>query len=117
MSDIVYISGLAIETVIGVYEHERDIQQKLVLDIEMKCDTRAAGASDNFEDALDYDAISQRVSEFIKQSHYQLIESVAEQTASLLLKEFNIQSLKIKVSKPGAISMADDVGVVIERSR
>ena len=115
MKDIVYIAGLTVETVIGVYEHERDIRQKLIVDLELHCDTRAAGASDDFRDALDCDAISSRGSDFIKASSYQLIEAVAENTAALLLREFSVQSLKIKVSKPGAVSIADDVGVIIER--
>ena len=115
MKDIVYITGLTVETVIGVYEHERDIRQKLIVDLELHCDTRASGASDDFRDALDYDAISSRVSDFIKASSYQLIEAVAENTAALLLREFSVQSLKIRVSKPGAVSIANDVGVIIER--
>ncbi len=115
--DTVYITGIRTNTVIGVYDHERDITQPLIIDLEMDCDTSAAGKSDNFNDALDYDAISRRALEFVEGSKYFLIEAVAENLAQTLLDEFNIQTVRIRISKPEAVDIAADVGVRIERPR
>jgi len=115
--DTVYIKGLTTNTVIGVYDHERDIRQPLIIDLEMTCDTRAAGRSDEVTDALDYDAVSKRTIEFVENSNYFLIEAVAENLATLLLREFPIQAISMRISKPGAVEKADDVGIIIERPR
>lgn len=116
MTDLVYITGLTAETIIGVYDHERLIRQTLVLDLEMKCDVRKAGRSDDVREALDYDAVSSRTIDFVEKSEYFLIEALAENLTGLLLKEFPIASLKLRISKPGAVSRAQDVGLVIERN-
>ncbi len=115
--DIIFISGLTAATTIGVYDHERDITQDLIIDLELGCDARKAGASDSFEDALDYDAISHRTQAFVEQTSYYLIESVAEQLSQILFDEFPIIQLKIKITKPGAVDIADAVGIMIERKR
>lgn len=115
--DTVYIKGIRANTTIGVYDHERDIVQPLIIDLDMTCDTSKAGVSDDFTEALDYDAISRRTREFVEDSHYYLIEAVAENLAELLLEEFAMTSVRIRISKPQAVDIADDVGIVIERSR
>ena len=115
--DIIFIRGLTAATTIGVYNHERGIIQNLIIDLELGCDTTKAGASDAFEDALDYDAISRRTLAFVEQTTYYLIESVAEQLSRILFDEFPIIQLKIKITKPGAIEIADAVGIMIERQR
>ena len=115
--DIVFISGLTAAATIGVYNHERDITQKLIIDLELGCDTKKAGLSDLFEDALDYDAISRRAQSFVEQTSYYLIESVAEQLSKILLDEFPILELTLKITKPGAVDIADAVGVIIKRKK
>ena len=115
--DTVFISGLRASTTIGVYDHERGIRQDLVIDLELGCDTRKAGDSDSFDDALDYDAISRRTLSFVEQSNFYLIEAVAEALSKCLFKEFPIRRLKIKITKPGAVDIADAVGVIMERER
>lgn len=115
--DTVFINGLTAATTIGVYDHERDITQNLIIDLELGCDTKKAGLSDLFEDALDYDAISRRAVSFVEQTSYFLIESVAEQLSKILLDEFPIMELKLKITKPGAVDIADAVGVIIKRKK
>lgn len=115
--DIVYIKKLKTNTVIGVYEAERHIRQDLYIDLELGCDVSLPGKTDSVADALDYDAVARRTREFVEHSEYQLIESVAEQLSRLLLNEFAIEWLRITVSKPGALSTAEDTGVTIERRR
>ena len=113
--DIVFIRELRAETVIGVYEWERTIRQAVVLDIEMGSDNRRAAASDGIDEALDYAAVSKRVLSFIEGSEFQLIETMAEQVAQILLEEFQVPWLRLRLCKPGAVAAAKDVGVLIER--
>ena len=113
--DIVYIRGVSASTTIGVYDHERDIKQELKIDLEMAFNNRATGASDNVIDALDYDAISKRTLEYVEASQHFLIEAVAENLSQLLLDEFPIEQLTLTISKPGAVSAANEVGIKIVR--
>jgi dihydroneopterin aldolase len=113
--DITYISGLRANAVIGVYDWERDIRQPLVLDLELGCDTTRAAASDDLTLAVDYAAISQCVLEFVQASEYLLIETLAEAVARMLIEDMNVQWLRLRLGKPGAVPEADDVGVIIER--
>ena len=114
--DIIFIEGLEIETIIGVYEHERDIKQKVVLDIEMTISESDAASSDDLRHTVDYDAVSKLVTSYVIDTQYQLIESLAEQVASLVLGAFATDSLKLKLSKPGAVKNAKSVGLIILRS-
>lgn len=113
--DIVYIKQLEIETVIGVFDWERKIRQKVCLDLELATDIRKAGESDDLKDTLDYKAISKRLVEFVENSEFLLIEALAEHIAAILREEFNIPWLRLSLGKPGAISGSRDVGVIIER--
>ncbi len=113
--DIVYIKQLEIETVIGVFEWERNIRQKVCIDLEMATDIRKAGETDDLNDTLDYKAISKRLVEFVEASDFLLIEALAEHITAILLEEFNVPWLKLTLGKPGAISSSKDVGVIIER--
>ncbi len=113
--DIVYIKGLKVDAVIGVYDWERDIRQTLVLDLEMASDTARGAASDEIGDALDYAAIADSVTALVGGSSYQLLESLAEAVAQRVMGEFPVPWLRLRIGKPGAVAAADDVGVVIER--
>lgn len=115
MTDIVFIHGLRIDGLIGVYAHERTARRPLVFDIEMRFDTRVAAASDQLADALDYHAVSMRLVEFAGESSFQLVETLAERCAALLLAEFGATGVRLKLAKPGAFEGADTVGVLIER--
>jgi dihydroneopterin aldolase len=113
--DTVYIEGLKTDAVIGVYDWERSIRQTLVLDLELASDNRAAAATDGIADAMDYDAISKRILAYVQASEFELIETLAERVAAIVLSEFNIPWLRLKLSKPWAVAEANDVGVIIER--
>ena len=116
MTDRVFIENLEVETIIGVLDWERRVRQRICIDLEMAADIGKAASTDALEDALDYHAVSKRLTEFIEQSRFQLLESLAEALAELLQKEFGVQRLKLKLSKPGAIANAGNVGVMIERA-
>jgi len=113
--DIVFIRELRASTIIGVYDWEREVRQTVVLDLEMASDNRRAAASDDLDDALDYAAVSARLLAFIESSDFQLIETMAEQVATIVLEEFNVPWLRLRVCKPGAVAQANDVGILIER--
>ncbi len=113
--DRVLISDLRVDTVIGVYDWERRVRQTLVLDIELAWDNRPAAAADDLSQALDYAAVAERLADFATASRFQLIETFAERTATLIRHEFGVSWLKLRVSKPGAVASARTVGVLIER--
>ena len=113
--DKVYIKGLKTDAVIGVYDWEQDIRQTLVLDLELASDNRAAAATDGIAEAVDYDAISKRILAYVQASEFQLIETLAEKVAEIVLAEFDIPWVRLKLGKPGAVAEAEDVGVIIER--
>lgn len=114
--DIVFIKQLQINTVIGVYEWEKNIQQRLLIDLELSTDIRIAAANDDIRQALDYAIIAERIKQFVTTKPIELIETVAEQVANLLLAEFATLSVKVTVCKPDALSDAQTVGVTIIRS-
>ena len=113
--DIIYLSDLRIETVIGVFDWEREIKQQVVLDLEMGTDIRRAAETDALEDTLDYKSVAKRVISFVEESEFQLVETLAERVAGIILNEFNVPWLRLKLNKQGAVRGARDVGVIIER--
>jgi dihydroneopterin aldolase len=115
--DKVFIEALEIECVIGIYDWERKIRQPIVLDIEMGFDNRKPAASDDIADTLDYKAVSKRLIQFVGDSSYGLVETLAEHCCRIILDEFRVEHVRLKLSKPGAVRGARAVGVLLERSR
>lgn len=113
--DTVYIQGLAIDTVIGVYDWERQVRQTVVLDLEMAADVAIAAVSEQLADALDYHAIAERLQAFVGASDCLLIETLAERCAALVRNEFGVAWVKLRLAKPTAVPAAREVGVIIER--
>jgi dihydroneopterin aldolase len=113
--DRVFIEDLRIETVIGVFDWEREIKQAVSLDLEMAFDIRKAAQSDAIEDTLDYKSVAKRLIQFVESSEFQLVESLAEGCAKIVLEEFPVHWLRLKLSKPGAVRGSSAVGVLIER--
>ena len=115
--DKIILTDLRINAVIGIWDWERRNPQTILINLEMQTDTKTASQSDSIEDALDYKAVSKRVKQFIQESQFNLIETVAENVAKIILEEFDVQWLKLKVSKPFAIRGSSNVGVCIERTK
>jgi dihydroneopterin aldolase len=113
--DIIFISELRIETIIGIYDWERVTKQTVSLDLEMVADIRKAAATDSIDDTLNYKAIAKRLIDFVGTSDFQLVETLAEKIAAIVLEEFSVAWLRLRLHKPGALRGARDVGVVIER--
>lgn len=115
--DKVFIEALEIECVIGIYDWERKIRQPVVLDIEMAFDNRKPAATDAIEDTLDYKAVSKRLIQYVSESSFGLVETLAERCAEIITGEFGVAHVRLKLSKPGAVRGSKAVGVIIERSR
>lgn len=113
--DIIYLSDLRIDTVIGIFDWERRVKQTISLDIEMATDIRKAAASDTIDDTLDYKSVAKRIIAFVEESEFQLVETLAERICEIILTEFNVPWVKLRLNKQGAVRGARDVGVLIER--
>ena len=113
--DTIFLRDLEIEATIGIFEWEKRIKQKVRIDLEMGTDIAKAAKTDHIDDTLDYKAIAKRVAEFVKESRFELIETLIEKVAELLLQEFNIPWVRVTMSKPGAVRGSRDVGITIER--
>lgn len=113
--DTVFIEGLTVETVIGIYDWERKVRQPMVLDVEMAFDNTRPAASDRIEDTLDYKAVSRRLIAFVEASSFQLVETLAEGCAGIIRDEFGVAWVRLKLAKPGAVRGAKAVGVIVER--
>ncbi|MBK8284846.1 MAG: dihydroneopterin aldolase [Ahniella sp.] len=115
--DIVFVDGLNIDALIGIYDWERRAKQPVVLDLEMAFDNRIPASTDQITDTLDYKAVSKRLIQFVGQSEFGLVETLAERCAEIILTEFPVSWLKLRLTKPGAVRGARGVGVQIERGR
>lgn len=114
-SDIIFITDLRADAIIGIYERERSIRQTISLDLELGTSIKAAARTDSIEDTFNYKLLSKRVEAYIQQSEFQLIETLAERLAELILDEFDVPWLKLTLHKVGALSNSGDVGVRIIR--
>lgn len=113
--DIVYIHDLQVEAIIGIYDWEREVRQTISIDLEMAADITRAARSDDIADALNYKAVAKRLIGFIESSSCLLVERLAEEVATIVIEEFNVPWLRLRLSKPGALRGSRDVGLIIER--
>lgn len=115
--DTIFIDQLAVDTVIGLYDWERTIRQRVILDLEMDFDIRAAAASDDVAKTLDYKAVAKRVIAFVEHSGFNLVETLSERVAALILDEFPVSRVTLRLDKPHALRGARGVGIRITRER
>lgn len=115
--DRIFLHGLRTECIIGFIDWERRVPQAVVIDLEFPCDAARAAASDRVADTIDYKRIAKRVLAWAPASEFHLLETFAHRLALLLLAEFPLQWIKVRISKPGAIRHSRDVGVTLERDR
>ncbi|MEJ2602236.1 MAG: dihydroneopterin aldolase [Gammaproteobacteria bacterium] len=113
--DIIFLRDLRIETVVGIWDWERRIRQTVSIDLEMATDIARAAATDSIEDTLNYKKVAKRLQAFVGASDFQLVETMAERIAEIVLGEFDVPWVRVTVNKPGAIRGSRDVGVCIER--
>jgi dihydroneopterin aldolase len=113
--DIVYIRQLKIDTVIGIFDWEREIKQTVCLDLDMAVDITKAASLEDIDSTVSYKTVSDLLLEFVSKSEFLLVETMAEEIAKLIMSQFGISWIRLRVGKPGAIKEAGDVGVLIER--
>lgn len=113
--DVIFLTGLTTECIIGIWDWERRVKQKVVIDLEMGADIRKAAASDAIEDTLDYKKVSKRLLQFVADSQFQLVETLTERIAEIVVTEFGVPWVRVKLNKQGAIRGSRDVGILIER--
>ncbi|HET9693221.1 MAG TPA: dihydroneopterin aldolase [Steroidobacteraceae bacterium] len=117
MTDTIFLSGLTAECIIGIWDWERKVKQKVVIDLEMAADIRKAAASDHIDDTLDYKKVSKRLQQFVEQSQFQLVETLTDRIARIVITEFDVPAVTVRLNKQGALRGSRDVGIVIERRR
>ncbi len=115
--DIIYLNDLRIDAIIGIYDWERRTKQRIILDIEMGTDISKAAASENVDDTIDYKAVAKRIITFVNDSEFELVETLAEKIAEILLSEFNVPWCRLRLNKQGAVRGVRDVGILIERGK
>ncbi len=113
--DIIFLTGLTTECIIGIWDWERRVKQKVVIDLEMASDIRKAARTDVIDDTLDYKAVAKRLLSFVGESDFQLVETLAERIAKVVVTEFDVPWVRVRLNKRGAIRGSRDVGILIER--
>jgi dihydroneopterin aldolase len=113
--DKIFLSALTVECIVGIWEWERRVKQTVILDLEMAADIRRAAASDSIEDTVDYKKVAKRLLAFVGESEFHLVETLAERIAQVVVVEFGVEWVKVRLNKQGAIRGARDVGIEIER--
>jgi dihydroneopterin aldolase len=114
--DKIFIHALKTETIVGIFDWERQVKQTVVMDIEFSADIAKAARSDSIDDTLNYKRVAKRVLAFVDESRFHLVETLAEHLAMLILEEFGVNWVSVTLSKPGAIRNSRDVGVKLERT-
>ncbi|MFQ3362102.1 MAG: dihydroneopterin aldolase [Woeseiaceae bacterium] len=117
MMDAIFLNEMRVETIVGIWDWERKTKQIVSIDLEMGADIKKAALTDNIEDTLNYKGVSKRIRKFVEDSDFQLVETMAEKIAEIILVEFNVPWVKVRVNKPGAIRGSKDVGVFITRTQ
>ena len=117
MKDRIFIEGLETHCLIGIFDWERKVKQKILIDLEFPTDARKAAKRDRIEDTVNYKEIAKLLLQEIPKSRFQLVESLAEFIADLCLQKIGLPEITVRVSKPGAIRGSKNVGIVITRRR
>lgn len=113
--DKIFLSALSVDCVVGIWEWERRVKQKVVIDVELAADIRKAAGTDHIDDTIDYKKVAKRLLAFVGESQFNLVETLTERIAELIISEFAVSWVKVRVNKRGAIRGARDVGIEIER--
>jgi 7,8-dihydroneopterin aldolase/epimerase/oxygenase len=113
--DKIFLTALNVECIVGIWEWERRVKQTVIIDVELAADIRRAAASDSIEDTIDYKRVAKRLLAFVGESQFQLVETLTEQIARVIVTEFGVSWVKVRLNKRGAIRGARDVGIEIER--
>jgi len=115
--DKIYVEDLRINATIGIFDWEKKIKQEVSISYEIPHDNKKAAAADTIEATTDYKSITKKIIAYIENNKFELVETFAEKIAEMVIKDFNIEEIRLRVSKPGALRFSKDVGVIIERNK
>ena len=115
--DIIFLHNLKVDTVIGIFDWERKIRQSVIIDLDMAFDIRKAASTEDIEDTLNYKSVAKRIIAFVEEAEFQLVETLTERIAEIVLNEFPVPWVRVRLNKQGAVRGAKDVGVIIERGK
>jgi len=113
--DRLTITGLALKAKIGVYHWEQIVEQTILLDLQLAIDVAQIAKQDQLDSTIDYAGLQESLQQFMSQQHFQLIETLAEQTADFVLNNYATDWVHLTAHKPGACPGAKDIAVTIER--
>lgn len=117
MPDQIHIADLLLRTIIGINEEEREKKQDVLINITMGVDLKAAGHSDQIEDAVNYRTITKEIIDLVEHSQFQLVEAMAHEVAGICLEDARVEYAEVRIEKPGALRFARSVGVSVVRRR
>lgn len=115
--DRIFIKNLAIQTIIGIHDYERQKAQRVILDLEMSADIDAAAKHEHIDKALNYQTIAEVLTDYVQNSHFQLVETLAVEIVKVVQREFGVKGVRLTLHKPDALPGDTDVGVMIERGQ
>lgn len=115
--DKIYVEDLRVKATIGIFDWEKKIKQEVSISYEIPHDNKKAAAADVIEATTDYKSITKAIIAFVESNKFELVETFAERIAEMVIKDFNIAEIRLRVSKPGALRYSKDVGVIIERNK
>ncbi|MAL52635.1 dihydroneopterin aldolase [Bacteroidota bacterium] len=115
--DKIYVEDLRVKATIGIFDWEKKIKQDVSISYEIPHDNVKAAKADAIEATTDYKSITKGIISFVENNKFELVETFAEKIAELVIKDFNIDEIRLRVSKPGALRFSKDVGVIIERDK
>lgn len=114
--DLIVLEGIQLSSVIGVNEWERRSPKQLLLDLSMAVHTETAAQTDDLTETLDYSAVMAQVVAFAAESEFHLIEALAGGIADMVLEQYDMPWVRLKLSKPGVMSGLQQVSLIIERT-
>ena len=113
--DTIFISDFRLDILVGVYDWETRVPQKVQFDLEIGLPAGKAAASDRLADTIDYAAIVSRIEISLAKNHFGLLEKLAEHIAELVMREFKSPWVKVSVTKLAPLKNVKRLGVTIER--
>lgn len=115
-NDKIFIKDLLIRAIIGINDWERIEKQDIILNITIFTNLKHSGRTDNINDTLNYHTLTKSIISFVEDSKHYLIETLATKLAKLIIDDFNVSRVIVRVEKPGALQYAKSVGVEIDRN-
>ena len=117
MEDKILIEDLLLRCIIGANDDERRDKQDVLINLTMYADISRPGETDDIDDAVNYRTIAKRIIQHVEASEFFLVEALATSIARIILAEFPVERVKVKVQKLGAVRFSKTVGVEIERNK